>query len=432
MRIPASLAAAVLAVTTLAACGVGGGRSTAAPQEKVDANAQLKGAITFQTWALKNDKFTPYFTKLVADFQARHPGTTVNWIDQPGEGYDTKLNAQVAGDSLPDVVNLPVDLAYPLAKTGNLLDLTANVPTLESEWLPSIVDAYKYPDVNGGASSFAFPWYTGTDVLYWNKDMLARDGLDPNNLPKSREELFAAAKTMHDKSGGKDFLLSTFPGASDITSTGTPWMTPDGKKFAFNTPEAAALLDKYRQAYKDGLFPPGILTSDYQGNAELFKKRVVAMTTAGGDAITNFNKDVPSLKDKVIPSENFFTPPLYTQGLSVSAKSKNLPLALAFAKFATGNDNQIAFIKLAPGFLPGTAAAAKDPSYSKSDGTPQGDASVYAFRALQKAKLATPPQWSPEMNDYLKQQITLAMTGKQTSRQALDKGVEKANSMLEQ
>ncbi|MFI6600162.1 ABC transporter substrate-binding protein [Nonomuraea sp. NPDC050536] len=432
MRIPAPLVAAVMAVTALSACGIGGGQSNGAAQQKVDTTDQLKGTITFQTWSLKNDKFTPYFDKLIADFQAQHPGTTINWIDQPGDGYQTKLNAQVAGNTLPDVVNLPMDLAYPLAKTGNLLDLSANVPTLESDWVKSVVDAYKYTDVNGGKSAFGFPWYTGTDVLYWNKEMLQKDGLDPQNLPKNREDLLAAAKVMHDKSGGKDFLLSSFPGASDITSTGTSWMTPDGKKFAFNTPQAAALLDKYRQAFKDGLFPPGILTSDYQGNAELFKKRVVAMTTSGGDAITNINKDTPSLKDKVVPSENFLTPPLYTQGLSISAKSKNLPLALAFAKFATNNDNQIAFVKLAPGFLPGTAAAANDPVYSKSDGTPQGDASVFAFHALQQAKLATPPQWSPEMNDYLKQQITLAMTGKQTSQQALDKGVDKANSMLEQ
>jgi multiple sugar transport system substrate-binding protein len=51
--------AAVAAFVTLTSCGVGGG-SGGDSQKTVDANAAIKGSITFQTWSLKGDKFTPY------------------------------------------------------------------------------------------------------------------------------------------------------------------------------------------------------------------------------------------------------------------------------------------------------------------------------------------------------------------------------------
>jgi multiple sugar transport system substrate-binding protein len=114
----------------------------------------------------------------------------------------------------------------------------------------------------------------------------------------------------------------------------------------------------------------------------------------------------------------------------VSAKSANLPLALAFAKFVTDNDNQVAFIKLAPGFLPGTTAAAKDPAYAKSDGTNAGDSAVVGYQDMQHAVNYTPPVWSDQMNTDLNQQISLAISGQKSSKQALDDLVNQLNQLL--
>ena len=433
MRRTTAVSAIAVAATLLAAgCGVGSKSSTAGADKTVATTAALSGSITFQTWSLKNDKFTPYFTKLIADFKAAHPGTDVNWIDQPGDGYPTKVTSQVTTGSLPDVVNLPPDIAHSVAKTGNLLDLKKNVPTLETDWVKSGLSAYNYQDIAGGATYFGFPWYLGTDVSYWNKAMMAKDGLDATKPPKTFDELVAQAKIMHDNSGGKDYLMSRAPGLSDIANTGTKLLSADGTKFAFNTDAAAAMLDKYTQAFKAGYMPSNVLDNSYEGNYKLFTKQEVAWTTGGGNAITSMQKDNPSLVPNMVPSPALDTAPLYVQGISVSSKSKNLPLALAFAEFVTDNQNQVDFIKLAPGFLPGTTASANDPQYSKSDGTPQGDASVIAYKDMQTAVNFTPPIWTDAMNTILNQEIAKAMTGKETAKQALDNTVDQANALLTQ
>lgn len=433
-RVWAGLATGVVAAAALTGCGVGGGSGSdgAAAKQTVASDAPLKGRVTFQTWSLKNDKFTPYFTALIKTFEQQHPGTTINWIDQPGDGYAAKVTSQVTSGSLPDVVNLPPDIAHALVKAGALLDLSKSVPTLQQDYVHSGLTAYTYADTGSGSDSFGFPWYLGTDVSYWNKAMLQRDGLDPAKPPRTFDQLVAQAKIMHDRSGGKDYLMSRAPGLMDIANTGTALMTPDGTKFAFDTPAAAAMLDRYRTAFKAGYLPRNVLTTAYEGNSALFVKQQVAWTTGTGNYIQSTQQTNPSLAKEIVPSPALDTPPLYVQGISVASKSKNLPLALAFARFATNSENQVAFVKLAQGFLPGSAGSANDPAYSRSDGTPQGDASVLAYQDMQKAVNFTPPVWTDAMNTYLSQQIALAMTGKESSKKALDNVVSQANQLLGQ
>ncbi|AKU18867.1 sugar ABC transporter substrate-binding protein [Luteipulveratus mongoliensis] len=420
---------AVVCTFTAAGCGVGegSGDSTTAAQQSVSAPAKLAGTITFQTWSLKNDKFTPYFTQLIAAFEKSHAGTKINWIDQPGDGYADKVASQIKSGSLPDVVNLPPEIAYQATRPGALLNLAKSVPTLSTDYVASGIGAYTYPGVDG---SYAFPWYLGTDVNYWNKDILGKAGVSTTALPTTNDQLMAAAKKVHDATGGRDYLISRKPGLLDFVAAGVPLSSADGKKFAFNTPAAAGVVDKYVSAYKSGYMPKDALSDTYLGNSALFEKSRVGWTTGTGFFIKDLQGKSPTLAPKVIGSPVIGTPPLYAQGISVAAKSKNLPLALEFAKFATNNTNQLAFTDIATGFLPGTTAAQTDPRFSKSDGTAAGNAAVLAAKALPQAKVIQPPTWTEAMSTYLNQQLALALTGKQSSKDALDKAVSKANSLL--
>ena len=67
---------------------------------------------------------------------------------------------------------------------------------------------------------------------------------------------------------------------------------------------------------------------------------------------------------------------------------------------------------------------------SESDGTPESDAKVLAFQSLAKAKPLEPAVISSATHDFINQQISLAISGKVTSQQALDTAVAKANQLL--
>ncbi|MFC7614531.1 ABC transporter substrate-binding protein [Actinokineospora soli] len=364
---------------------------------------------------------------MIKAFEQEHPGTEVKWIDQPGDGYSAKVLSQAASGDLPDVVNLPPDFALPLVQNGMLLDIAAADDKLATDYVKGGVSAYQFA---GHPGSYGYPWYLNTDVYYWNSELLEKYGLDPAKLPANLDELIAQARVMKERSGGKMFLMSRKPELGDLVNAGVELLSDDGTRFVFNTPEAAAVLDKYRAAFAEGLLPRDVLTDKYLGNSELFKKEQVAWTTSGGNAINTMKVDNPSLAPKMVPSKAFGIPPLYVQGLSVAAGSKNKPAAIALARFVTNAENQAKFAELVPGIFPSTVASASDPRFSQSDGTNAGDAKVLAFQTLPEARLLQPPLVSEAMTTYLKQQFALAISGEITSQEALDRSVEKCNELL--
>jgi multiple sugar transport system substrate-binding protein len=412
--------AAVLGM--LSGCGLGG---TDSGGSEVTAGGEIKGKVSLQTWSLK-PKFTDYVQGVIDGFQKQYPGTTVEWLDQPGDGYSDKVLSQAASNTLPDVTNLPPDFALPLAKQGLLADISKSDPKVKDDYVAGGLDAYRYAGLNG---VYGYPWYLNTDVNYFNSEMLTKYGLDPKKLPTSLDELIAQAKVLKAASGGKAYLMSRKPGLGDIANLGVSIISDDGKALQFNTPAAAALLDKYRDAFKQGLLPQDVLTDAYAGNAKLFNQGTVAWTTGGGNYISSLATDNPSLAPKVVPSQTIGTPPLYVQGVSVAKSSKNPATALALARWVTNAANQATFAHLTSIF-PSTKASANDPFFSKSDGTNAGDAKVIAFSSLAQAKNLVPVEVTGEMSKFIDQQISAAINGNVSSQKALDDAVAHCNQLL--
>ncbi|MGV9304580.1 ABC transporter substrate-binding protein [Nonomuraea sp. NPDC003727] len=415
---------AVVATMVAGGCGLGeAGPEAAAPS--AGATGEVKGKVSLQTWALK-PKFTDYVQGVIDAFEKKYPGVEVEWLDQPGEGYADKVLSQAASGTLPDVTNLPPDFALPLVKQGMLLDVSQVDQKLADEYVAGGLDAYKYAGVQG---TYGYPWYLNTDVNYWNSELMTQYGLDPKRPPTTFDELVAQARTVKEKSGGKVYLMSRRPELGDLANAGVKLMADDGKSFVFNTPEAVAVLDKYRDAFKEGLLPRDILTDTYAGNAKLFSEKTAAWTTGGGNYITSLATDNPSLAPKVVSSTVMGTPPLYVQGLSVAKQTKNAPAAIALARWVTSPENQAAFAHLVSIF-PSTKASAGDPFFSKSDGTNAGDAKVIAFTSLAQAKLLQPVEVTEAMSKFIRQQFALAISGETTSKEALDAAVAKCNELL--
>jgi multiple sugar transport system substrate-binding protein len=412
-------AVAALATMTLALAGCGGSGDKTAGDS-------VTGTVTLQTWAL-TPKFTDYLNELISGFEAKYPGTKVQLLDQPGDGYSDKVLSQASTNTLPDVINLPPDFALPLARQGLLKDVSKGAGVdLTGTYVAGGLDAYKFRGL--GDAIYGYPWYLNTDLDYWNTKQFKACGLDPAKPPATTDELFTQAATMHAKCPD-NFLMSRKPDATDFTRAGIPILSDDGKKFVFNTDQAAALVDRYKEAYQKGFMPSSVLNSDYQGNAKLFTQGKVAWTTGGATGLADFQKDNPSLKGNIAVTDALDTPPLYVQGVSVSAKSKHLATATALAEWVTNADNQNKFGHLV-NIFPSTTASASDPYFAKDDGSELAHARVLAFDELKKAKALAPYELNSDMQTVLDQQIALALKGSTTSRKALDDAVGKLNQML--
>lgn len=418
-------AAGVVAGLLLSGCGLSGAPGTEA---EASTEGEITGEVTLQTWNLKSG-FSDYIEGVIADFEETYPGTKVTWLDQPGEGYEEKLLAQAAAGELPDVTNTTPAFGFQLAKEGLLLDLNTVDETLTSTYVPGALQGFEFAGIDG---SFGYPWYLTTELNYWNTEMLESGGLDPANLPADFDALVDQATTFKKATDGKSYLMSEKPNLGDFASAGIPVINEAGTEFVFNSDEAVALLDEYREAYAAGLLPRDVLTDSFLGNTELFTKGAVGWTTGGGNFIATALESNPSLEGKFATSTHFGTPPLDVQGVSVPKSSKNVPTAIALAQFLTNAANQEAFAELVPGIFPSTLASQEDSSFAESDGTPGGDAKAIAFTSLPQAKVLEPVQVNSAMSTIINQQIAAALTGEVSSREALDTAVEKCNELLNQ
>ncbi|RJL30073.1 ABC transporter substrate-binding protein [Bailinhaonella thermotolerans] len=418
---------AVAAVMVVSGCGLGGADPQGGAAPTAAATGEVKGKVSLQTWALK-PKFTTYMESVIAAFEKKYPGTKVEWIDQPPDGYSEKVLNQAASGTLPDVANLPPDFARPLVKQDMLLDVAQVDQKLADDYVAGALDAYKFRGFQG---TYGYPWYLNTDVNYWNAELMKKNGLDPAKPPTTFDELVAQARIYKEKSGGKSYLMSRRPELGDLFQAGVKILSDDGKQFVFNTPEAVAVVDKYRAAFKEGLLPRDVLTDTYAGNTKLFNEGTVAWTTAGANYVIDLKTNNPSLVPKTVPSAAMGVPPLYVQGLSISKKSKNPAAAVALARWVTSAENQAKFAHEVSVF-PSTKASANDPFFTKSDGTNGGDAKVIAFNSLAKAQVHQPFEVTEAMSKFIRQQIAAALNGEISSKEALDKAVAKCNELLNQ
>jgi sn-glycerol 3-phosphate transport system substrate-binding protein len=80
----------------------------------------------------------------------------------------------------------------------------------KSKYLPGIVAYYSKPD----GTMLSFPYNSSSPILYYNKDLFTKAGLDADNPPKTWPEVFEAAKKI--KSSGA--------AACGLTSTWLTWI----------------------------------------------------------------------------------------------------------------------------------------------------------------------------------------------------------------
>ena len=408
------------AALALSACTGGG----AAPAPAQSSGGALSGTVKFQSWSLKNETFSPYFEKLFADFE-KETGVKVEWLDQPGDGYQDKVLSQANSNTLPDVVNLPPDIAFRLAQAGVLLDVNSADPSLASTFVPGAWQAYSYPGLTG---TFGMPWYLGTDLSWWNGTELKKYDVDTDNLPTTNEGLIDLAKKVGAASKGKMPVLSSMPTVDLFSSSGVPVMN-DAGDFVFNTPQAAAIVDQFRDAYQAGGVPAEALTGDFGGNADGFKQGKVAFTTATSTFAGDLEKNAPTIRKGVIATPRIGDAPLFVQGVSVAANSTNKDAAIAFAKYLTNTANQVAFCKIAVGFMPGTVEGSADTAALSAGVTDelQLKAIGIVVESMKTARVLTPVQWTGAMKTYMDQQLALAIKGEIGSQEALDKIVDYAN-----
>ncbi|MDK8179568.1 sugar ABC transporter substrate-binding protein [Paenibacillus sp. UMB4589-SE434] len=381
-RLISLVLASMMMVGLLAACGSdSSGNKGAASSENNDSKKPAE-QVTVEFWTISlQPTFNDYFHKLIADYEAKNPNVKIDWKDYPYDAVLNKLMTNIAGDDAPDVVNLNTELANQMGTKDALVDFNQELTAdQKAAYFPGI---YSSTEMNG--KGFALPWYTGLPVLFMNKDLVVKAGLNPDNPPKTKQELNEWGRQIKEKTGTYGYIFTME--ARTLLEENLPFLTEDYKKAAFNTPEVEEYVNENLQLLKEGVIPKDIINYDKQ--VQYFASEQVAMSLSSSPFINKIKTAAPDVYNKMlaVPSPVGKAGIRYsnTMNIVVPSATSHKKEAVDFAVFVTNAANQLEFSKLA-NTLPSTVESAKDPFFSQNDGTLEGVAKTVSAVSLDKAE----------------------------------------------
>lgn len=385
------------------------------------AQAGAATRIEFWTFSMK-PKFTPFFESVERNYEAANPGIDVVWVDFPWDVIQTKLVTRIVAGNPPALVNLNVPWADEFARDGLLLPVDSLLGDAKANFIASTLE-----DLTFKGQTYGFPMYSNVAVVAYNRDIFAKAGL--TRAPETLDEQLAFARQIAARTGKAGIA----PALSKIDGffmwQGLPVLA--NGRAAFNTPAHAAIVAKLAETYRaGGLLKDSLFAEDnFPAVVDAYKGGRLGMLLAPPTALKRIEADSPAMYAQT----GVFPAPLGPTGIADGgwlihfAVPKGVAPALLphvgkFARYLTGDANQLAFARQASVF-PATRKAANDPFFLSLPANAQAAQKAVATGARSMAHSRTLYVAGVDDYDELRRMLVKAVeagvTGKQDIRQAL-------------
>jgi sn-glycerol 3-phosphate transport system substrate-binding protein len=357
----------------------------------------------------------------IAAFRAKQPPAIIQVFDA---GSGVMMGAEGAIVPAADV----------LKKGGFTFD--------KSQYLPGIVAYYSKPD----GTMLSFPYNSSSPILYYNKDIFKKAGLDVDNPPKTWPAVFDAARKI--KSSGA--------AACGFTSTWLTWIqtenfaawnnVPYGTnqnglaaidvKLEINTPFYIQHFQAIADLAKDGVFRYGGRTSEAKALFLSGECGIMTESSGGlGDIVkSGINYGIGQLPYYEGHGPQNTTPggaSLWVFGGKTDAEYRGVA---QFFHYLSQTDVQ-ARLHQASGYLPVTMAAyeatKKSGFYDQHPGTETPILQMLGKQPTENSKGVRLVNL-PQVRDILNEEFESMLAGQEDAKTALDKAVERGNAAIQQ
>ena len=418
------LAAALTLSLALAACGGGGGSSSTS-----EANT-TRGPI--KIWYSNNAEEVKWGESVVAAWNKDHANEQVTAEQIPaGKSSEEVIGASITAGNTPCLVFNTAPAAVPqFQKQGGLvaLDSFGDGASYIQGRIGPRADQYKSPD----GKFYQMPWKTNPVMIFYNKDVFAKAGLDTKNPPlKTYDEFLATAKTLVAKGGVK---AAIWPAPS--SEFFQPWfdfyplfVAQTGKQLVengepqFAGPEGVAVGEFWKQLYDQGL------AQREQYNGDAFGDKKAAMAIVGPWAIAVYGEKVKwgvapiPTKDGKDPSQvQTFSD---EKSSAMYSSCQNRATAWDFLKFATSEENDGSLLEMT-GQMPMRAdVTTAYPAYFKS----HPEYMIFAEQAARTVEVPNVPNSVEIWQTFRTAYSQAVIFGKEDVQSAFNQAAEKVKTL---
>ncbi|YBV97370.1 sn-glycerol-3-phosphate ABC transporter substrate-binding protein UgpB [Phyllobacteriaceae bacterium JZ32] len=367
--------------------------------------------------------------------------------------YPETLNAGIAAfraKQAPDIIQVfDVGTGVMMAAEGAVKPvaevLSEGGATFDkSQYLPGIVAYYSKPD----GTMLSFPYNSSSPILYYNKDIFEKAGLDVNNPPKTWPEVWEAAKKIKTSGAAPCGYTSTWLTWIHLENLAAwnnlPYGTNENGlagldvELKINAPLYVKHFQEIADLAKDGVFRYGGRTSEAKQIFLAGECGILTESSGGlGDIVKSgmnygigqlpYEPEAEGAPQNTIPGGAS----LWVFGGKSDEKYKGIA---AFFKFLSSPDIQ-ARLHQVSGYLPVTLKAYEETKksgfYEKNPGreTPiiqmMGKAPTENSKGVRLVNL-------PQVRDIENEEFEKMLAGQQTAQQALDNAVSRGNAAIKQ
>ncbi len=276
----------MLALGITAGCGgdSGGSGDAAAATGPID------------VWLSNNPEEIAWGQQMVKAWNADHPDEEITAQEIPaGKTSEEVIGAAITAGNAPCLVFNTSPAAVPqFQKQGGLValdDFEGATDYIQSR-SGDVAEQYKSPD----GSYYQIPWKSNPVMIFYNKDILKKAGIDPENPPLSTHEEFLATSRTIVESGAADAAIWPAPTSEFFQSwfdftpmfsaeSGGQQIIEDGEP-TFDSDAGKAVADLWATMYAEGLSPKETF------NGDSFAEGKAAMATVGPWAIAVYGDAV--------------------------------------------------------------------------------------------------------------------------------------------
>ncbi|WAA08920.1 ABC transporter substrate-binding protein [Fervidibacillus albus] len=376
-----------------------------------------KTEITYYSFSAMPN-YEEELNEMVVAFEKENPDIKVNVELAPYDDYFTKLQTRIAGNNPPDVFELNYENFVQYASRGTLADLTKYIEEDES-FDPSQLNEQAFKAYQYEGKQFGMVESFSNVVLFYNKDLFDKAGLDYPTADWTWEDELEAAKKLSDP---ENHIWGTYAPVTmneyyKVAAQNGGMIFDKNGNVSINSPENVEalkyMIDKVI-TYKVSPSPEDL---SGQSDGDLFKNGQIAMLHTGIWMFDAF-KDAPFEWDiQLEPGNTQKAHHFFANGLAVSTDSEHKEAAYKFASFMSASE-EAAKIRIESSWeLP--AITNEDILAPYFEQTPPENREV-VFEALNS--LVLPPavkEWS-KISDMTNQEFEKALLGDKTPQEVLE------------
>lgn len=334
--------------------------------------------LTFASWSIQEKNFQDYFMNLKEDFEASNPSIKVEFNGYPyGELKKQVLIMANAGQS-PDIIQCERSWYSSFVSGGYVAEME---PLMGGDYMSDIFPEI-LEDMRVDGKAYGVPWIASPFVLFYNKDLLSRAGLEPSHAPLTYEEALQYAErisALKDQDGNKVYGLGQTTGAVPVSggailsmffSYGGGIRDAQGNISGVSEGNRKA-LEALKDMYEKGYNPEGAKLKDLRNLMAIGRLGMYFDQLWGIGGAYAINPDIKGKIGVALPLSGngaLAGSTLEAHMLLISEDSPNKKEAAEFIRFATSPAQMGKYSELAPFLFPRNSQVEETPEYRSREG----------------------------------------------------------------